>query len=79
MLQEDFKDAAEILQTIVTQPLNISGATAGVSLLSAARDFKKEEALESDLHKVLLTFHDYPGPTQTLVTELNMLVSDLSA
>jgi hypothetical protein len=79
MLQENFQDGAQILQNILNQPLTLSDpSSSNISLLSAAQNFDKNNAYTSDLYKILSTFHDYPGPTQTLITELQILIKDLS-
>jgi hypothetical protein len=78
MLQENLKDAAQILQNILSQPLSISDTAENVSLLSAAQSFKTQDPLSSDLHNILATFHEYPGPTKTLITELQIMIHDLS-
>lgn len=72
MLKENLEDAAQILQNILTQPLDIPGATESVSLLSAARNTDK-----SDLRKILEAFRRYPELTQSLLTELELLYQDL--
>jgi hypothetical protein len=72
MLKENIEDAAEIIQNILTQPLDIPGATANVSLLAAAQNPDK-----TDLKKILEAFRSYPDLTQSLVTELDLLSQDL--
>jgi hypothetical protein len=74
MLKENLKDAGEIIQTIITQPLSIPGATENVTLLSAAENYDKDP---NDLTKILQAFLDYPEPTHTLLTELELLAKDL--
>lgn len=72
MLRENIEDAAQILQNILTQPLDIPGATPNVSLLNAAQNPDK-----SDLKKILQAFRSYPDLTQSLLTELELLYQDL--
>lgn len=79
MLRENLKDAGEIIQTILTQPLSIPGASENVSLLSAVQTYKEENAGNSDLSKIFDTFLQYPDPTHTLLTELELIASDLRA
>ncbi len=78
MLQENLKDAAEIVENILTQPLEIPGAKQNVSLYDAARNYDPHNAAASDLRKIILSFLQYPEPTETLLRELDMLVDDLS-
>jgi hypothetical protein len=77
MLRENLKDAAIIIDNILTQPLSIAGIPEEVSLLSAAERFAGEEASHSELRLILLSFLDYPGPTKNLVIELDLLSQDL--
>ncbi|MES2344939.1 MAG: hypothetical protein V4494_03255 [Chlamydiota bacterium] len=72
MLKENIDDAAEILQNILTQPLDIPGASANISLLAAAQNPDK-----TDLRKILEAFRRYPELTQSLLTELDLLSQDL--
>ncbi|MBY0530127.1 MAG: hypothetical protein K2P51_08080 [Rhabdochlamydiaceae bacterium] len=78
MLRENLKDAATILSNILSQSLEISGATANVSLLEALKNFDPQKPLESDLQKILREFVRYPEPTQALIQELELLAQDLS-
>jgi hypothetical protein len=77
MYKENVKDCAEILHNIINQPLSIPGASENVTLLSAAKNYRESDAENSDLHKILLTLHEYPGPTKTLITELEILMTEL--
>ncbi|MGE5196462.1 MAG: hypothetical protein ACM3JI_03935 [Anaerolineae bacterium] len=79
MLEESLKDACQILQTILNQPLSVEGASPNVSLLSAAQDFKEKEASFSDLSKVLYSFLQYPEATETLLKELQLIAKELSS
>ena len=72
MLRENIEDAIQILQNILTQPLDIPGATPQISLFSAAQNPDK-----TDLKKILQAFRSYPELTQSLVTELELLYKDL--
>lgn len=72
MLKENIEDASEILQNILTQPLDIPGATKNISLLSAAQNPDK-----TDLRKILQAFRSYPDLTQSLLVELELLYQDL--
>ena len=79
MLRENLKDAAEILTHIFNQPLEIPGAPANISLQEALSSYDPHHPDPSDLLKLLTEFVKYPGPTQTLVQELELLVQDLSS
>ena len=77
MLNENLKDAGEIIETILTQPLSIPGAKADISLLEAANRFDPKEAMTSDFRKILLSFLQFPEPTETLLRELEILQEEL--
>ena len=78
MLHENLKDAGEIIENILTQPLHIPGAKAGVSLLEAARNFRPSEATNSGLRKILLNFLEFPEPTEIMLRELEILAEELN-
>lgn len=65
------------LHHILNQPLTIPGSPEPISLLQAALQFNKEEAYQSDLFKILSTFHEYPTTTTTLIAELELLSHEL--
>jgi hypothetical protein len=77
MLKENLKDAGEILQNILTQPLAISDAPSDITLLKAAKDYHPGHGASSDLSKILRTFLEYPAPTERLITELEIILKDL--
>jgi hypothetical protein len=72
MLRENYQDASQIIQNIITQPLAIPGASESISLLAAAQDTDS-----NNLRKILEAFHTYPELTQLLTTELDLLARDL--
>ncbi|HSX03323.1 MAG TPA: hypothetical protein VLG76_01195 [Rhabdochlamydiaceae bacterium] len=78
MLKENLKDAGEIIQNILNQPLSITGAKDGISLYKAAKNFDSNEAANSDLRKILLTFLQYPEHTQILFQELELILKDIT-
>lgn len=78
MLRENLQDAGEIIQNILTQPLSVPGAKKDVSLLDAAKSFQQQEPQSSDLRKILLSFLQFPEPTETMLRELQWLEEDLS-
>lgn len=78
MLKENLKDAAEIIQNIITQPLAISDAPEDVTLLKAAKDYHPSLGTSSDLNKILRTFLEYPNPTERLINELEIILKELS-
>jgi hypothetical protein len=78
MLTENLKDAATILSNILSQSLEIPGATPNISLLEALKNFDPEKPLETDLQKILREFVRYPEPTQALIQELELLAQDLT-
>lgn len=77
MLRENLQDAGEIIQNILTQPLAIPGAKADISLLDAAQQYDPHHPLTSDLRKILLSFLQFPEPTQMMLQELALLQDDL--
>lgn len=73
MIREDLKDAGEIIQNVLTQPLLIPGVKGNLSLLQAAKDYDPRNPLGSDLRKILLSFLQFPQQTETLIRELEIL------
>jgi hypothetical protein len=78
MLQEDFTDAAIIVQNILNQPLSIPQTDKDITLLSAAISFNEEGIPDSYLSQIMETFLLYRGPTETLIRELELLSEDLN-
>ncbi len=73
MIREDLKDAGEIIQNVLTQPLSIPGIKGNLSLLQAAKNYDPRNPLGSDLRKILLSFLQFPEQTETLIRELEIL------
>lgn len=69
----------EAIFHILNQPLFVTGSSRPISLLQAAKEFTKEDVYESDLFKILSTFHEFPGPTHTLITELEILGTEFTS
>lgn len=78
MLRENLQDAGQIVQNILTQSLSIPGAKENISLLEAAENFREEEAMTSDLRKIILSFLQFPEPTEIMIRELQWLEEDLT-
>ena len=78
MLKENVKDTGEIIETILTQPLSIPGAKTDVSLIQAANHYDSTDAMTSDFRKILLSFLQFPEPTDTLLRELEILKEELA-
>lgn len=76
-LKEALKDAGEIIQNILSQPLLIPGAKRNISLFEAAKTYEIKEALRSDFRKILLSFLQFPVPTERMIEELELLQDDL--
>jgi len=76
-LQENLKDALQIIETIITQPLHVEGHNGGISLATAAKNFASQSPGESDLKKILINFITYPESTQMLLQELELIQRDL--
>ena len=79
MFQESFADAALIVQNILNQPLSIPEAEKDITLLSAALSFNENGVPDSYLSQIMQTFIIYPGPTETLIKELELLSEDLNS
>jgi hypothetical protein len=77
MLRESLKDASEIIQNILTQPLEIEGWDRTVSLLEAAKSYLNSNGQSEDLTKVLQCLVRYREPTETLVNELAIISDEL--
>ncbi len=77
MLEENLTDSAEISLTILTQSLSIPGAKKDISLLQAAQDFDPKSPMQSDLRKILLSFLQFPIPTEMMLRELEILQDEL--
>lgn len=77
MIREDLKDAGEIIQNVLTQPLSIPEIRSDLSLLQAAKNYDPRNPLGSDLRKILLSFLQFPEQTDTLLRELQILSEEL--
>lgn len=78
MFQESFIDAAIIVQNILNDPLSIPTSDKDITLLSAALSFNEHGVPDSYLSQIMQTLIIYPGPTETLIKELELLAEDLS-
>ncbi len=76
MNKENIKDAAEIVNNILDQPLDIPNAPSDISLLKAALKFNQNDP-NDDLYKVIQSFVDHPENTKALITEMELLIADL--
>jgi hypothetical protein len=79
MFQESFSDAAIIVHNILNQPLSIPETDKDITLLSAAISFNESGVPDSYLSQIMQTFIIYPGPTETLIRELELLSEDLNS
>lgn len=77
MLRENLRDAGEIVENILTQPLSISGLQKNISLLEASKIYL-ENPSSPELKKVVETFLQYPDAFKLMVQELKLLAQDLS-
>lgn len=77
MLEENVQDAGDIIQNILTQPLIIPGEKKDYSLLEAAQTYTTKSALTSHLRKILISFVQFPEPTEILLRELELLKDGL--
>jgi len=77
MFQESFADAAMIVQNIINQPLSIEETNQDITLLSSAIAFNESGVPSSYLSQIMQNLIIYPGPTETLIKELELLSDDL--
>lgn len=77
MLRENLKDAGQIVQNILTQPLSVPGASKEISLVDAAKSYNDKDPSTSDLKKIVELFAQYPEPTKIMLQELEILSNDL--
>ena len=77
MLRENLKDAGQIIQNILSQPLSIPGTLRGVSMLTAAKRFNPNDPSTSDLRKIVEALRLYSSATDALLKELELLCEDL--
>ncbi len=78
MLHENLQDAGEIIENILTQPLHVPGARENTSLYDAARNYDPHNPATSDLRKIVLSFLQFPSPTETMLRELDILLEELA-
>lgn len=78
MLKENLKDAGEIIQNILTQPLSIAGTAEDISLLKAAMNYQEGQGEASDLAKIVKSFLAYREPTETMLRELEIILKEIS-
>lgn len=77
MLKKQLKETATILFNILNQPLEISGASQGISFLQASMDASSQSPEHSDLRKLLWSLATHPGPTEVLIREIDLLSQEL--
>lgn len=79
MLRESLKDAGQIIQCIISQPLSVVGASSKeISMLAAAKSFNPNDPASSDLKKILETLQQYPEATEVMIQELKILCDELA-
>ncbi len=76
MLRENLRDAGEIIETILSQPLSVTGLSQNISLLEAAKRHLENPA-SGELKSVVETFLQYPEAFQLMLQELKLLAQDL--
>lgn len=76
MLRENLKDAGEIIQNILTQPLAVSDDEM-ISLLNAAQNYTQKDARTSELRQLILNFLQFKEPTDMLLRELELILEDI--
>lgn len=78
MQRECLNDAGFVIQNILNQPLFIIGTKGEVTLLTAAEQFEEQQTHDSNLGKVLFSFLEYPGATEVMTRELELIVQELT-
>lgn len=78
MVYEPFQDTAEVLETILNQPLSIPDMDKDITLLQAALDFEDATPEDSALNKILHSYLEFPESCDALVTELDILSDELA-
>ena len=76
MLRENLRDAGEIVENILSQPLSVTGLSKNISLLEASKIYLDNPA-SPELKKVVETFLQYPDALQVMLQELKLLAQDL--
>ncbi|NGX39458.1 MAG: hypothetical protein KR126chlam1_00787 [Chlamydiae bacterium] len=77
LLCENLKDDGQIILNILNQSLSIPGAKANISLREAAELFNPKQTLTSDLRNILVSFLQFPIPTEMMVRELEIIHDEL--
>ncbi len=77
MLSENLKDAGEIVENILTQPLSIPGLEKPLSLLDASKDYLQNPS-SPELKKMLETFLQHPAALEVMLQEFKLLAQDLT-
>lgn len=79
MIRDNLKDAGEIIETILNQPLTAQDPSKDITLLSAALSFEDEAPENSALQKALFCYLEYPDASQALLQELEILSNELKS
>jgi hypothetical protein len=78
MVYDPFQDTAQIIDTILNQPINVPDLEEDITLLHAALDFKDETPENSALHKILRNYLEFPESRDALLRELELLAGELN-
>ena len=76
MLSENLRDAGEIVENILSQPLSIPGLEKPLSLLQASQVYLQDPA-SPELKKILETFLQHPAALEVMLQEFKLLAQDL--
>jgi hypothetical protein len=78
MLSENLKDAGEIVENILSQPLSVSGLTDSCSLVEASKKYLNDPS-SPELKKMLETFLQHPQALEVMLQEFKLLAQDLAS
>lgn len=79
MFQESFINTDFLIQSIVNEPLPFSYSDEDLTMLGSTLGFNQHGVPASYLSQIMETFIIYPGPTETLVKDLEILADDLNS
>ncbi len=78
MFQESFIHTDFLMQSILNEPLPFSYSDEDITMLGSALSFNQQGIPGSYLNQIMENLIIYPGPTETLVKDLEILADDLT-
>lgn len=76
MLNENLKDAGEIVENILSQPLSVAGLSQPCSLIEASQKYLQDPS-SPELKKMMGTFLQHPQALEVMLQEFKLLAQDL--